>query len=257
MSGRLRRGDAMVVAALLAAFGPGAGADVRQKRVIYSTLSFADEVTYDTGNGNCRGGQGVFGFQNDLELCDDFGTNENFIITGLTGDFLSFLGQKPATGVQVQIWNKIGRDPPGMILVEWLIPPEMVTLTEWADPIYGLRGVRLDIEIPNDWIVLSPWTPYYLSFKPIDLTPTSDWYYQVADLDSQIGADRYMRQGDYDVGYGIGYEWKAAERVGQGRGDVGMEIRGIPSPGAAIVVGAWGLALGGRRRVIVSHRAGR
>lgn len=225
----------------------GSGADFgfgnRGGNVIYSTLSFADNQTYDNGNGNAWSGTAVFGAPSDLQLCDDFSTTGDNVLTHVTADYVTFLGGTPAGGLQVDIFTDNAGVPSEAAIFSTTVP--VTSASSFTDTLFGLAGRRLgaDVNIP-----LAANTSYYIMIQPVDLTSGGDWYYQLVDNQSFNGGDRYMRDGGRgNPGYGWN-TWVSGGNSGFGAGDSGMEIRAIPAPGALALLGLGGLAAARRRR---------
>src|SRR5581483_7132879 len=63
--------------------------------IIYDTLTQA----YDSGNGNCLGGDSLFGSKYDLQLADDFTIGSATTITAVTVRNLTFTGANPGSAV--------------------------------------------------------------------------------------------------------------------------------------------------------------
>jgi hypothetical protein len=222
--------------------GDNFGGSQRTGNVIYSTLSFANGQTYDSGNGNAYSGQGLFGFIYDLQLADDFKTTSDNVICQVTGDYVNFFGGTPANGLQVDVWTDVGGAPGTLVASQ---TAAVSSAQSWTDTLFGLAGRRLtaDVNIP-----LAANTSYYIMIQPVDLTSNGDWYYQIRDLNSAIGGDSFGKDGGRGApGYGT-TQWTSMATFGFGRGDAGMEVRAIPAPGALALLGLGGLAATRRRR---------
>jgi hypothetical protein len=194
----------------------GGGSGTRA--VIHDTLHFADNQTYDQGNGNAYSGQGAFGAIYDLQLSDDFSTTSDSTLTRVTGDYVCFFGQAPANGLQVDVWTNSGCAP-GTLVASQTVP--VSAASSWTDTIFGLAGVRLtgDVNIP-----LTANTSYFIMIQPIDLSSSGDWYYQIRDNNSFNGCDSYGRDGGRgNAGYGT-FNWTSMANLGFGAGDAGMRV---------------------------------
>jgi MYXO-CTERM domain-containing protein len=218
--------------------------------VIYDTLSITDNQIYDNGNGNARSGTGVFGSVSDLELCDDFTTTNNNVITHVVADSVTFLGRSPADGVHVEVFQDLGGVPSEAAVATAQVPAAFVSASGFTDTIFGLAGVRLSVDLAGAGlsIPLAANTSYYIMIKPVDLTASGDWYYQLRDTGSFIGGDAYGRDGGEGAGgYGT-FTWVSMNNLGFGRGDTAMQISAVPAPGAAALLGLGALVVGRRRR---------
>lgn len=223
--------------------GQDFGSFNQRANVIYSTLSFADNQTYDSGNGNAYSGIAIFGSVQDLQLCDDFSTTSDNVLTHVTADFVTFLGGTPAGGLQVDVFQDLGGVPSEAPVASQTVP--VTSASSWTDTLFGLAGRRLgaDVNIP-----LAANTSYYIMIQPVDLTNNGDWYYQIRDLNSFNGGDAYGRDGGRGgAGYGT-LTWRSMNSLGFGVGDTGMEIQAVPAPAALALLGLGGLAAGRRRR---------
>lgn len=187
--------------------------------VIYDTLNIADNQLYDVGNGNAYSGTGLFGFIYDLQLSDDFATTSDSTLTRVTADYVTFFGQSPANGLQVDVWTRTAGCAPGTLVASQTVP--VSAASSWTDTLFGLLGVRLtgDVNIP-----LSANTDYFIMIQPIDLSASGDWYYQIRDNQSFNGCDSYGRDGGRgNPGYGT-TQWTSMANLGFGAGDAGMRI---------------------------------
>jgi hypothetical protein len=220
-------------------FNNGGG---QRSNVIYSTLSFVDNQTYDAGNGNAYSGMAVFGQILDLQLADDFATTSDNVITQVTGDYVTFFGGTPANGLQVDVWTHTANGPGSLVASQ---TAAVSAAGSYFDTIFGLAGRRLTANVN---IPLAANTNYYIMIQPVDLSASGDWYYQIRDLNSAIGGDSYGRDGGRGgTGYGT-FNWTSMTNLGFGRGDTGMEVRAVPAPGALALLGLGGLAATRRRR---------
>jgi hypothetical protein len=219
-------------------FNNGGG---QRSNVIYSTLSFADNQSYDAGNGNAYSGLGAFGAIYDLMLADDFTTTSDNVITQVTADFLTFFGGTPAGGLQVDVWTDTGAGPGSLVASQ---TSAVSAASSWND-FFGYAGRRYSANVN---IALAANTDYYIMIQPVDLTSGGDWYYQIRDNQSFIGGDSYGKDGGRgNQGYGT-FTWTSMNSFGYGTGDTGMEIRAVPAPGALALLGLGGLAATRRRR---------
>ncbi|HZW09920.1 MAG TPA: PEP-CTERM sorting domain-containing protein [Phycisphaerales bacterium] len=216
----------------------------QRDNVIYSSLSNTDNQNYNVGNGNAYSGRGAFGFLYDLQLCDDFTTTSDNVITHVTADFLTFFGGTPADGLQVDIFTDNGGTPSEGAIASVTVP--VTAASSFSDTIFGLAGRRLgaDVNIP-----LAANTSYFIMIQPIDLSSGGDWYYQVGNNGETRGGETHLRDGGRgNPGYGVS-TWTAYTSYYGTTNTTSMEIRAtIPAPSALAVLGLGGLAAARRRR---------
>lgn len=209
--------------------------------VLLDNLKITDQQLYFTGNGNWIGGSGVFGNNNDLQLADDFKTDgTNTVLTSLTVDFLTF-GVGPATQALVEVFPISGGAPQEVPLYTGTLN---VSGANFNDTLFGLVGKRYTAALPN-W-ALAANTSYYISMQPIG----ADWGYSPRG-NIIFGGDSYLRDGgvDHGNGYAGGYgtnDFRSANAMGFGAGDVSMKVEAIPEPASMLLLGLAGLLI--RRR---------
>jgi hypothetical protein len=222
--------------------GQDFGSMNQRNAVIYDTLNIANNQSYDNGNGNAYSGTAIFGSVQDLQLCDDFSTTSDNVITQVTADYLTFFGGTPAGGLQVDIFQNNSGTPSEAALFSTTVP--VTAASSFTDTIFGLAGRRLtaDVNIP-----LAANTSYFIMIQPVDLTSNGDWYYQVNDYVSN-GSDVHLRDGGRGgAGYGS-FTWVPSASFNGTAGTSGMQIVAVPAPGALALLGLGGLAATRRRR---------
>ena len=208
-------------------------APLANEAIIYDTLTQA----YDSGNGNCLGGDALFGAKYDLQAADDFTIGSATTITAVTVRNLTFTGANPGSAV-LRIMNDSG-GMPGSTVFEGTVG---TTGSSFSDTVFGLLGV--DVRAGGLSIGLAAGT-YWVGLQA---ATSSDWHYtarSTANGGNSVGRDGTNGNG----GYGT-TNWTEFGALGYGSGEVNMRIEGdvVPEPMTMIALGAGLAALAARRR---------
>ncbi len=84
---------------------------------------------------------------------------------------------------------------------------EVVVVT-FPDPVYGLIGQRLSVDISASDIVL-PRGVWWVNVQPMDLSPSGDAFYQVWDYETRLGGDVHVKDGALE------HKWRYTDRGSQ------------------------------------------
>ncbi|MBK7403738.1 MAG: PEP-CTERM sorting domain-containing protein [Phycisphaerales bacterium] len=200
---------------------------------LHSTLGIVNSQSYDRADPDLAGGMGFFGIPVEAESADDFTLATVATLTQVTLDYLTFFGQAPAGGVQVNILSDAAGIPGALI---YSTQAQITSVTSFTDTVFGLAGERITASVN---LPLAAST-YWLTMKPIDYTAGGDAYFSVRDSTYVLGASVMGR----DIAGGLyGFtNWTTLLSPASG-GTTSMEIRGIPVPTPGVLAGL-GAAIG-------------
>lgn len=225
----------------IVALASGALASIGFAQVtLHSTLGIVNSQSYNRMDPDMYSGIGAFGSLVEAESADDFTLATGATLTTVTLDYLTTFGALPSGGVEVNIWSDAS-GAPGSLLYSAMAP--VTASSAFTDGVFGASGLRLSANVS---IPLAAST-YWLTMKPVDLTPGGDAYYSVRDSTYVLGAPVMGRD---IVGGLYGFtSWTTLLSPASG-GTTSMEIQGIPvpTPGALAMAGVLCARVGRRRR---------
>lgn len=171
----------------LACWTIGARAEV----VLYDTTWITDSLSYTAAYGNALGGQAVWGQLYDVRLADDVAVQGDefpagFIVENIVQDSVCFHGRAPADGVYVRFYRDLNGTLVEPAFVERLVPVTRLSVTSFDDPVFGMDGVRIAVDLEGSGVSL-PVGTVWTNIQPADTSADGDWYYQVVDTSQLLG----------------------------------------------------------------------
>ena len=114
---------------------------------------------------------------------------------------------------------------PGPV-ADYMASAKEVVATPFIDPVYGLIGQRLMVDISASGIAL-PRGVWWVNAQPMDLSLFGDVFYQVWDYDYRHAGDAHWKDGALEHRWrysdlGNAWDWRSVRYIGPG--DAGMKI---------------------------------
>jgi hypothetical protein len=238
---------------------------VSQAEVLHDTLYMVDDDVWNSTTFHTIGGEWGPNYDRDSHCADDFLVPGalGYELDTVTIDVQAEEARDPYNGILVEVFADLAGFP-GEAPVSWyMASPGEVSSSLW-DPSY-YYGIRYTATIPDGAIVLAPGS-YFMSIVGVSTIPQpppelGNQWYAVRDTRPEaphFGADTFARNGGQDHMYlpfgglpGLSSrtdDFKSLSELGEGLGDLSMQITGteIPEPATLALLGLGILVL--RRR---------
>ncbi len=202
--------------------------------VLYDTLYLFDNDLIDGGVGNAIGGATAFPTLGtlDSQVADDFTTNDDYQITRITRDFMSYFGSTPAEGVRVQFYLDINGKPEEEVYAETTLLPGEFDAIDLGELI-GFQSWRLDMDLTDSNIHL-PADTWWLDVQPLDIQTTGDWFWSMRSISNPLNAPIHVRDGSEEHGNNYNGLWGSTDWIEldfRGNGSLSMKIQGEQQTG--------------------------
>ena len=171
---------------------------------ICNSLDITDTQAYNYGNGNCWGGESIFGITYDLQCAQSCEFFADCCVSDCTVDSLTFGSHNASDALYLGVFEDGDGDciPDNAATGEAVVPT--TAFANFSDTIFGLIGTRatgsgdgFDICAPagNNFVLIQPVT------SPSAGGSSGDWCYVVRD-DAIRGCDSVLRDGPNNSGGG-------------------------------------------------------